>query len=120
MATVRFYYNRNLNIAAVMTSFDQTSTQSKTVRFVGPGDSFGDSCLMNGCARECTTISKEFIELLVLRDEVRQCCAHSPAGSFALLCPAACYIFGPIIFGICLLWFNCRNDTKSLAQVTRF
>lgn len=53
-----------------MTSFDQQSTQSKTVKFIRRGDSFGDACLMNGHARECTTISKEFIELLVLRDEV--------------------------------------------------
>ena len=57
---------------AVMTTFDKQSIQSKTVKFIGRGDSFGDTCLMNGSARECTTISKEFIELLVLRDEV--CC----------------------------------------------
>ena len=55
---------------AVMTTFDKQSIQSKTVKFIGRGDSFGDTCLMNGSARECTTISKEFIELLVLRDEV--------------------------------------------------
>ena len=53
-----------------MTSFDQQSTESKTVKFIGRGDSFGDTSLMNGCARDCTTISKEFIELLVLSDEV--------------------------------------------------
>ena len=62
---------------AVMTSFDPQATESKTVKFIGRGDSFGDTCLMNGQARECTAISKEFIELLVLRDEVSFTLAHT-------------------------------------------
>ncbi|XP_067933048.1 uncharacterized protein [Watersipora subatra] len=58
-----------LSGSAVMTSFDQQSTVSKTVKFISRGDSFGEECLMHGRPRDCTTISKEAIELLVLRDE---------------------------------------------------
>lgn len=58
-------------VSAVMTSFDLSTNESKTVNFIRRGDSYGENCFLNGEPRLCTTISKEPIEFLTLKDEVK-------------------------------------------------
>lgn len=57
-------------LLAVMTTYNLLSNTSKTVRLLKRGDSFGENSLMNHLLRESTTISKQPIEFLTLKDEV--------------------------------------------------
>lgn len=56
-----------------MTIYDEETEESKAVRYIQRGGSFGENSLMNNKVQECTTISKEPIEFLTLCEEVSSC-----------------------------------------------
>ena len=58
------------HMAVVVSRYDPKHETNKTVCFMGRGDSFGELAIINRTTRDCTVITKETSQFLVLRDEV--------------------------------------------------
>ena len=54
----------------IISKYDKEKNINKTVTFLGKGDSFGESAILNNTEREASVISKENVEFLVITHEV--------------------------------------------------